>query len=163
MNQNILKYLKEYSYKEKNINRLLVSSFLRVNDIEEVSNEFIRSFIIDNQDEVEKEQLEKFIVFFDSNFDIEFLLELFEFVISPEDKEVNGAVFTPEYIREYIVKQILKEFEEQERNINDLKFGDIACGCGGFFKTIAEQYRAKLGKSYFDIYNENIFGLDIQN
>ncbi len=163
MNQNILKYLKEYSYEEYDINRLLVSSFLYLNNIEEVNNEFIKGLIIDNQDEVEKEQLEKFIAFFDSKFDIEFLLELFEFVISPEDKEVNGAVFTPEFIREYIVKQILKEFEEQGRDIDNLKFGDIACGCGGFFKTIAEEYRVKLGKSYFDIYNENIFGLDIQN
>lgn len=163
MNQNILKYLRQYSYKEKDINRLLVSSFLRINNINEVSNEFIKGFAIDNQDEKEKEQLEKFIAFFDSKFDIESLLELFEFVISPEDKEVNGAVFTPGYIREYIVKQILNEFEEHGRNINDLKFGDIACGCGGFFKTIAEEYRIRLGKSYFDIYNENIFGLDIQN
>lgn len=162
MNQNILKYLREYSYKEKDINRLLVSSFLRINNVEKVSNDFIKGFIIDNQDEVEKEQLEKFIAFFDSKFDIELLLELFEFVISPEDKEVNGAVFTPEYIREYIVKQVLSEFEEQGKNINNLKFGDIACGCGGFFKTIAEEYRIKLSKSYFDIYNENIFGLDIQ-
>lgn len=163
MNQNILKYLREYSYKEKDINRLLVSSFIHINNIEEVNNEFIKSFIIDNQDEVEKLQLEKFIAFFDSKFDVEFMLELFEFVISPEDKEINGAVFTPEYIREYIVKKTLNNFEEQGRNINDLKFGDIACGCGGFFKTIAEEYRIKLGKSYFDIYNENIFGLDIQN
>lgn len=160
MNQNILKFLREYSYKEQDVNRLLVSSFIYINNIKEVNNEFIRGFIIDNQEE--KEQLEKFITFFDSKFDIEFLLELFEFVISPEDKEVNGAVFTPEYIREYIVKQTLNKFEKQGRNINDLKFGDIACGCGGFFKTIAEEYRIKLGKSYFDIYNENIFGLDIQ-
>ncbi|WP_140487044.1 class I SAM-dependent DNA methyltransferase [Flavobacterium sp. GSA192] len=162
MNQNILKYLREYSYKEQDINRLLVSSFIRVNNIEEVNNEFIKGFIIENQDEVESKQLEKFIAFFDSKFDIEFLLELFEFVISPEDKEVNGAVFTPKFIREYIVKQILKEFEKQDRDIDNLKLGDIACGCGGFFKTIAEEYRVKLGKSYFDIYNENIFGLDIQ-
>lgn len=163
MNQNILKYLREYSYKEQDINRLLVSSFIRINNIEEVNNEFIKGFIIENQNEVESKQLDKFLTFFDSKFDIEFLLELFEFVISPEDKEVNGAVFTPEFIREFIAKQILKEFEEQGRDIGNLKFGDIACGCGGFFKTIAEEYRVRLGKSYFDIYNENIFGLDIQN
>lgn len=163
MNQNILKYLREYSYKEHDINRLLVSSFIRINDIEEVNNDFIKSFLIENKNNEESKQLDKFITFFDSKFDIEFLLELFEFVISPEDKEVNGAVFTPKFIREYIVKQILKEFEEQGRDICNLKFGDIACGCGGFFKTIAEEYRVKLGKNYFDIYNENIFGLDIQN
>ena len=50
MNQNILKYLKEYSYEEYDINRLLVSSFLYLNNIEEVNNEFIKGLIIDNQD-----------------------------------------------------------------------------------------------------------------
>ncbi|MDF0694110.1 Eco57I restriction-modification methylase domain-containing protein [Aquirufa ecclesiirivi] len=163
MNQNILKYLREYSYKEQDINRLLVSSFLHLNNIENVNNEFIKGFIINNKDEVERDQLEKFVTLFDSKFDIEFLLELFEFVISPEDKEVNGAVFTPRFIREYIVEQILKDFGVQNREIKNLKFGDIACGCGGFFKTIAEEFHVKLGKSYFEIYSENLFGLDIQN
>lgn len=163
MNQNIIKYLREYSYREQDINRLLVSSFLLVNNLEEVNNEFIQGFIIGKENNIEKKELERFIALFDSTFDIEFLLELFEFVISPEDKEVNGAVFTPEYIRKYIVKQVFQEIEDQGRCINNLSFGDIACGCGGFFKTIAEEYRTKLGKSYFDIYNENIFGLDIQN
>lgn len=163
MNQNILKYLKEYSYKEQDVNRLLVSSFLIINDIVELNNEFIKSFIIEEKSIKEYELLQKFITFFDFDFDIEFLLELFEFVISPEDKEVNGAVFTPNFIREFIVRQTLLEFTEQNRDISNLKFGDIACGCGGFFKTIAEEYRIRLNKSYFDIYNENIFGLDIKN
>ncbi|GHV15661.1 hypothetical protein FACS1894169_07770 [Bacteroidia bacterium] len=163
MNQNILKYLRTYSYKEQDINRLLVSSFVRINRIEEINNEFIRGFIINNQNQEESHQLDEFLTFFDSNFDIEFLLELFEFVISPEDKEVNGAVFTPKFIREYIVKQIILQFEGQEKDINTLKFGDIACGCGGFFKTISEEYRNKTNKSYFEIYKENIFGLDIQH
>ena len=38
--------------------------------------------------------------------DIEELIKLFEFVISPADKEVNGAVYTPEFIRNYIVKML---------------------------------------------------------
>lgn len=163
MNQNILKYLREYSYQEQDINRLLVSSFLRINNLEDVNNEFIKNFIIDKVCELETEQLNKFITFFESRFDIEYLLELFEFVISPQDKEINGAVFTPKYIREYIVTQIINEFDSQNRDIDFVKFGDIACGCGGFFKTIAEVFRTRLNKSYFDIYNENIFGLDIQN
>lgn len=163
MNQNILKYLKEYSYQEQDINRLLVSSFLLINNIAEVNNKFIKTFLIDNESDKEYEQLLKFVTFFDIDFDIELLLELFEFVISPEDKEVNGAVFTPSYIREYIVSNVFNDFIRQEIEINDLRFGDIACGCGGFFKTIAEEYRNRLNKSYFDIYNENIYGLDIQN
>lgn len=94
------------------------------------------------------------------NFDIEELIEFFEFVISPEDKEVNGAVFTPQYIRKYIVENTIKN--QDNKNIDNLIFGDIACGCGGFFKTITEYLKNQTNKSYFEIYKDNIFGLDIQ-
>lgn len=159
MNQNIIKYLKKYSYDTKDINRLLVSSFLAINNIADVNNNFIKSYIIYEDNELE--QLNEFIVILNKEiFDIEDLIEFFEFVISPEDKEVNGAVFTPEYIRKYIVKNTIRN--QENKNIGDLIFGDIACGCGGFFKTITEDLKNQTNKSYFDIYKDNIFGLDIQ-
>ena len=160
MNQNIIKYLKKYSYDTKDINRLLVSAFLVINKIEKVNNKFIENYII--HEITELEQLNEFLTILSKeSFDIEDLIEFFEFVISPKDKEVNGAVFTPEYIRKYIVEETFKN--QENKNINDLIFGDIACGCGGFFKTITEFLKAKTNKSYFDIYNDNIFGLDIQD
>ena len=159
MNQNIIKYLKEYSYDTKDINRLLVSSFLAINKIEQVNNLFINNYII--HEESELTLLNEFLEILNKDaFTIEELIEFFEFVISPEDKEVNGAVFTPEYIREYIVGNTIKN--QQNKNINELVFGDIACGCGGFFKTIAEYLRKETNKTFFEIYQENIFGLDIQ-
>lgn len=160
MNQNIIKYLKKYSYDTKDINRLLVSAFLVINRIEKVNNIFIKKYII--HETTELEQLNEFLEILNKEtFDIEDLIEFFEFVISPKDKEVNGAVFTPEYIRKYIVEKSLKN--QENKNINNLIFGDIACGCGGFFKTITEFLKAKTNKSYFEIYNDNIFGLDIQD
>ncbi|CAA0199544.1 Eco57I restriction-modification methylase domain-containing protein [Tenacibaculum maritimum] len=159
MNQNILKYLKNYSYDTKDVNRLLVSSFLVVNKIKNVQNTFINHFIISEPKELN--QVTKFIQLFDkSTFDIEELIELFEFVISPQDKEVNGAVFTPEYIRKHIVEQTIEK--QNSEALSDLKFGDIACGCGGFFKTITEYYRDNTEKSFYEIYRDNIYGLDIQ-
>ena len=159
MNQNIIKYLKQYSYDTKDVNRLLVSSFLVVNKIYRVNNVFINNYIIQ-----EKEELLHLNEFLDllkkENFDIEELIEFFEFVISPEDKEVNGAVFTPQYIRKYIVENTIKN--QDNKNIDNLIFGDIACGCGGFFKTITEYLKNQTNKSYFEIYKDNIFGLDIQ-
>ncbi|MBQ0767815.1 MAG: SAM-dependent DNA methyltransferase, partial [Bizionia sp.] len=126
MNQSILKYLKEYSYDTKDVNRLLVSSFLIVNKIENVENKFINELIISEEKGIE--QVNDFIKLFDNNtFDIEELIELFEFVISPQDKEVNGAVFTPEYIRKYIVQHTIEKHNTE--TLSDLKFGDIACGC----------------------------------
>ena len=159
MNLNTLKYLNNYSYDTKDVNRLLVSSFLVVNNIEKVKNKFINDLII--SDKKESQQVTEFIQLFDKHsFNIEELIELFEFVISPEDKEVNGAVFTPEYIRKYIVESVIKK-QDNDSFLN-LKFGDIACGCGGFFKTITEVYKKETDKSYFEIYRDNIFGLDIQ-
>jgi len=160
MNQNILKYLNNYSYDTKDVNRLLVSSFLVVNNIEEVENKFINDLIISHKKE--SKQVIEFIQLFDKHtFEIEELLELFEFVISPKDKEVNGAVFTPEYIRSHIVNSTIQK--QKNKRIKDVKFGDIACGSGGFFKTITEVLIEKTDKNYFEIYRDNIYGLDIQD
>lgn len=159
MNQNIIKYLEKYSSDTKDVNRLLVSSFLSLNKIYKVNNVFINNYIIHEDNELE--QLNEFLKLLNKEvFDIEELIEFFEFVISPEDKEVNGAVFTPEYIRKYIVENTLKY--QSDKNSNSLKFGDIACGCGGFFKTITESLKIKTNKTYYSIYKDNIFGLDIQ-
>lgn len=159
MNQNIIKYLEKYSSDTKDVNRLLVSSFLSLNKIYKVKNVFINNYIIHEENELE--QLNEFLKLLNKEvFDIEELIEFFEFVISPEDKEVNGAVFTPEYIRKYIVENTLKN--QSDKNSNSLKFGDIACGCGGFFKTITESLKIKTNKTYYSIYKDNIFGLDIQ-
>lgn len=159
MNQNVIKYLKNYSYDTKDINRLLVSAFLKINNIVKVHNRFIKNYIIHEEDELL--QLKEFLNILDKEcFEIEELIEFFEFVISPKDKEVNGAVFTPEYIRAYIVKKTIEN--QKNKNLAELIFGDVACGCGGFFKTITETIKRQTSKSYFEIYKYNIYGLDIQ-
>jgi len=161
IDHNILRFLKSYSYNVWDINRLMVSSFLKINGIYETKNEFIKKYII-SKDEEELIQLKKFTALFkNEKFDIEELIKLFEFVISPADKEVNGAVYTPEFIRNYIVKEAITKFKNKKR-IDDIKFGDIACGCGGFFITIAKTIKNETNKSYFVIYSDNIYGLDIQ-
>ncbi|QIH40309.1 SAM-dependent DNA methyltransferase [Flavobacterium sp. Sr18] len=164
MNQNILKYLREYSYQTLDVNRLLVSSFLEVNSLINIENEFINQYTITIHDENETNKLNEFVSLLKNvEFDIEDLLELFEFVISPADKEVNGAVFTPGYIRDFIVKQSIDKYLNLDRHLFNATFGDIACGCGGFFKTIVDIIKLQTDKSYFEIFRDNIFGVDIQN
>ncbi len=164
MNPNILKYLKGYSYKTLDVNKLLVSSFLKVNNLVNIENKFINQYTIDENDENEIDKLNEFVnLLKDVKFGIEELLELFEFVISPVDKEVNGAVFTPINIRDFIVKQSIDKFLSTGGQLFRAKFGDIACGCGGFFKTIVNVIKSETNKNYFDIFRDNIFGVDIQN
>lgn len=165
MNKKIIKYLRGYSYNVWDINRLLVSSFLIVNDIKSVENILINKYIVpENTNEFQHVRV--FVDLLskeDEYYGIEELIELFEFVISPADKEVNGAVYTPKYIREYIVKETIKTHLIANKKISNIKFGDIACGCGGFFKTIVDEVKKLTDKNYFDIFKDNIFGVDIQS
>lgn len=93
------------------------------------------------------------------SFDIETIVSLFEYVISPSDRIVNGSIYTPKYIREAIIK---KCFNSVDIN-NNIKIADISCGCGGFLINAAQELHHITGKSYKAIFKENIFGIDIQD
>lgn len=61
-------------------------------------NNFIGSYIITNDDEDYKE-LEEVIAYLDKlqidKLNLEDMIKLFEFVISPSDRIVTGAIYTP--------------------------------------------------------------------
>ena len=163
-NKQIFAFLKSFSCDTYIVNKLLVSAFVRINKLNPSRNRMILSLIIDDNSD-ESTNLDFFLKLYEKNrrsLNLEDLIELFEFVISPADKEVNGAVYTPKYIREYIVVEAIKKHIE-ENDYSILKFGDIACGCGGFFLTVADLLKQKTNKSYFEIFRDNIFGLDIQS
>lgn len=164
MTSKIFNFLKGYSTDPNRINRLFISTFIRINGIVVNNNIFIKSFLI-GENEEEYDILSKFSDIVSSeklDFNIEDVVELFEFVVSPIEKEVNGAVYTPKYIREFIVNETIANIDKI-KSIEEITFGDIACGCGGFFLTIAKFINKNFGKSYYKIFRENIYGLDIQN
>ena len=92
-------------------------------------------------------------------FDIEKLIELFEFVISPSDRIINGAIYTPSDIRNYIVNESLNR---ENINLNTVQIADIACGCSGFLFTSAKELKRRTNNTYQYIFENQIFGLDIQ-
>lgn len=156
MNQHILKYLRQYSTNIREINRLLVSSYLKINEFNNICNGLIRSYIIKEDEEID--ELNKFLELFkDKAFTLEELIEFFEFVISPSDKIVNGAVYTPQYIRNYIVSGSIANYD----NLEDLTACDIACGCGGFLFEYALKINQETGKNFIHIIEENLYGIDI--
>lgn len=158
MDQNILKYLRQYSYDTKDVNRLLVSSFLSVNNIKKVNNKLINNYLIKKDDELI--YLNDFLNFFkESSFTIEELIELFEFVISPSDKIVNGAVYTPKYIRNHIIKSSIKN----DATLSQSTVCDVACGCGGFLYEYTLISHKRTGKKIISIIEENLFGIDVTN
>ncbi|MDZ7726103.1 MAG: N-6 DNA methylase [Candidatus Campbellbacteria bacterium] len=86
------------------------------------------------------------------------MIEFLEFVISPEEKVVTGAVYTPKHIREYIVEQCYADVTD----FKNLKICDPACGCSGFLCTAAKLIKKNTDLTYREIFERNIFGLDIQ-
>ncbi len=163
MNQTIFSFLKKYDNNVLSINRLLVSSFLSIKNIRVDNNRKIKNLIITELDD-EFKRLQEFLILIkkvDKEFCFEELLELFEFVISPSDKLVNGAIYTPRYIRDYITNKSFNLYHN--KNFDDFKIVDISCGCGGFLINAVRLLKKYTKKSYKDIFSENIFGIDIQN
>lgn len=162
MNKEVLNFLRNYTYDENSINRLLLSSYMFKNDILNIKNKTIQSLLIE-KNSLEYSILQSFLGLLEHDikvFDFEYLLELFEFVISPSDKLINGAIYTPENIRNYITKQSFNELTH--KSIDNIKIADIACGCGGFLIDASLELKERTKKSFKRIFQENIFGVDIQ-
>jgi hypothetical protein len=162
MNNQINRYLKiNCSSEPFDIDRLFVSTFIHINKISVNDNDFVKQYVIQIQDK-DYGNLNQFIELIKKeyvDFGFETLINLFEFVISPADRIVNGAIYTPLDIRNFIVKET---FATIRQNSCDVKIADIACGCGGFLYNAAIKLKQNTNKSYAEIFNNQIFGLDIQ-
>jgi adenine-specific DNA-methyltransferase len=161
--RNAFKYLSQHcSTTPKDVDRLIISAFLEINKLKLLHNNFIKEYSILKNENEEYTKLVEFISIINAekeHFSFEELVELFEFVISPADRIVNGAIYTPSNIREYIVNETIgKRIEINEQ----FKISDIACGCGGFLLNASIELKRKTNKSYADIFRNHIFGLDIQ-
>jgi adenine-specific DNA-methyltransferase len=161
--RNVFKYLSQCSTHPNEVDRLIISAFLNINNISVKKNEFLKSYIISNDNSSEFSKLQKFITIINSEipqFKYEELIELFEFVISPADRIVNGAIYTPLKIRNYIVDST---FQKKREFLSTLKVADISCGCGGFLFSSAKYIKERSNRSYAEIFKNQIFGLDIQS
>ena len=160
--RNAFKYLSHYSTTPKDVDRLIISAFLRINKLKPQKNKLLKAYSIGKTEKEEYESLIEFVSVINTDteaFGFEELIELFEFVISPADRIVNGAIYTPEKIRAYIVKEAFGKITYIHDSI---KISDIACGCGGFLFNASIELKKRTDKSYFKIFKNNIFGLDIQ-
>lgn len=158
MTFKISKFLRSFSYKTNEINRLLVSAFIYTNNIEVRNNNLIKELLL-NSNDADVCSLSKLVIDTYQKFSIELLIELFEFVISPAEKEVNGAVYTPKNIRDFIVQESFNNFPLKDWK--SLIIADISCGCGGFFISVAEYIKNHINIKYSEIY-KHLYGVDIE-
>ena len=97
-------FLKKYSSDIRLVNRLLVTSFVSLNKIRVERNKEIINLLIQKTDKdfLASEQFSLILLTYNGGFSFEDLINCFECVLSPKSKIVNGAVYTPLYIRKYI-------------------------------------------------------------
>ncbi len=160
--KNIFKYLESYSPLPVEVDKLIVSAFIEINGLTLINNQFLKDYSISQKRSVKRKKLNDFKEILRNtieNFSIEKLIELFEFVISPSDRIINGAIYTPSEIRDYIVHQT---FQNNANILNEVTIADISCGCSGFLYTAAKELRRRTGSTYQHIFQNQIFGLDIQ-
>ena len=140
------------------INSLVVSAFIQERGWKVEHCSIIRSLL-----GYEQGTVSEFISVLDENgysFLLEDLIELFEFVVSPADRIVTGAIYTPSWIRNNILEYCLGELDANV--LQRIRIADISCGCGGFLMDAAWRIHKITGKSYASIFRDSIYGIDIQ-
>jgi len=165
MSSATLSYIKRNApTDERTVNRLFVTTFIDINGMESPKSAFLSQYCIakgDTDYKLLQNVREHIKDEYGSTIPLEILVKLFEFVISPADRLVTGAVYTPKNVRRAILQKVLGNKSEDELRRN--RIADISCGCGGFLMDAALWIHEKTRKAYADIFKENIWGIDIQN
>lgn len=164
MNSQIFTYLKRKQLTDtRTVNRLFVSAFVLLSDLNIGHNHIIKELFIDKEDddfELLQEFVSKIRHSHSVTMTIEDMVSLFEFVISPADRIVTGAIYTPKDIRENIIVTCLSAMTNEQ--MHTVRVADIACGCGGFLMDVALFLHERTGRTFEDIYRNTIYGIDIQ-
>lgn len=165
MNRDIFKYLSRKRLSDTSeVNSLFVFAFMKMNGWHLQQHLHLLEYLNLRLPENESYDVDEFIAIlkkYKCDLTLEDLIELFEFVISPSDRIVTGAVYTPSAVRQTIISRCLSKFQVSQ--LYTIRIADIACGCGGFLMDAAKHIHERTGKSFREIYHENIFGIDIQD
>ncbi len=153
MQKEFKNIINQFSEDESSLNKIIVSVFLKSNGIKVRNNGLLKSLMIS-----EDAALSKYLVYATFKFTFDDLIEAFELAIPTKEKVINGAVYTPNYIKTFIIENSFVKIKKPHQNI---LAADIACGCGAFLFTIANKLKSETGKTFYQIFKENIFGLDI--
>lgn len=158
----IKRFLGAYDSDVQSINRLLVTAYIACRKLKVDRGSMLLPYIIlENEEEWRNvEILCRLLRVNYKSIDLELLIELFEFVVSPSNKVVTGAIYTPHSIRNRIVDHIFHLLADQK--VTTLRIADIACGCGGFFLTVCEKILGTTNVDCHYIYENILYGCDIE-
>lgn len=151
MDKKVNALINKYTDNELLLDKLVVNSFVRHQNLD-VHKGYLNQFVAE-----EKDGLEQDITLLSSKCTLEDVISIFELAIPQTEKTTNGAVYTPKYIRDYIVSHV---FPSVRKPLTECLCADISCGCGAFLFTLADYIHKETGLSFAEIYH-NLYGIDI--
>ena len=136
------------NFEIKTIEAGIVKYFLYMNNYADVRNKVILDVLNDAKTE------KVFLRLKSLNFkiclsDVE---KVFELLVTDNDKQLNGAVYTPTFIVNYIVNNTINE---------EGLVCDCSCGSGAFLIGALKRLQALTSRSIISLIENNIFGVDI--
>lgn len=148
------------------VNKNILNDLLRTQDLDSLEQHLVYSYLTNKQlDFKQSPILIDYFKDFESNpklyFDtsslsistIKELENYLELIIPLNDRKFNGAFFTPDYIIDFIIKEIKPQ--PNDKNL------DPSCGCGAFLVGLVDYYKTTFDKTIKDIIKQNIYGSDI--
>lgn len=151
MDKEINALIKIYADKANVLERLVVTAFLRCHSLE-AGQGYLSGFMVTEKDDMASE-----IEVLSRHLSLEDVITIFELAIPETERTVNGAVYTPCFVRDYIVRHVLRS---SAKPLETCLCADVACGCGAFLYTLAERIHARTKASFATIYH-HLFGVDI--
>lgn len=151
MDKKINIIIKKFSDDELTLNKLVVTSYIRFKKKKVVSG-YLAPFIITDKDELKEE-----IEILSNECSIEKVINIFELAIPVSEQTTNGAVYTPKYIRDYIVNHVLHSVTKK---LSLVICADLSCGCGAFLYTLLTELHNRTNISCKEILHR-LYGIDI--
>jgi len=144
MNKDLKNIINQFSDDENTLNKILVSIFINSNSLKVKNNKLINDLILNKQS-----PFYHHIIFATYKFSFDELIESFELAIPSKEKVVNGAVYTPNYIKSFIVENSISKVKKP---LSEIKSADISCGCGAFLFTIANKQKKETQRPFREIF-----------
>ncbi len=92
-----------------------------------------------------------------SKINTDFLKDIYQDLIDPEDRHDLGEYYTPDWLCEKIVCKALKNFNREKNE----KIADITCGSGSFLKVAISYLRNKKYLNSIDEISNSVIGFEI--
>ncbi len=151
MDKKINSIIKKYSNDELSLNKLVVTSYARCNNLI-IEGGFLNAFVSKSESDLDAD-----ISILAKKCTLEDVINIFELAIPTTEITINGAVYTPKYIRDYIVLEVMQSTQKQ---LKHCLCADISCGCGAFLFSLADYIYNHTNLTYKEVIH-NLFGVDI--